>query len=540
MNFKKLKLTSISLFIFGSLSFGQNSPFSIAIEPINVPSLGGLQSFSFGQHNGKWLILGGRLDGLHQRQPFAAFDVAGHNTQLIVVDPVTKQRWTASISSLPTAIQEQIKSTNAQFFQEENYLYILGGYGYSGTLNDHTTFPNLTAIDVPSTINAVINGTSFVTNFRQITDNKFQVTGGRLEKIYSTYYLVGGQKFMGRYNPMGPTHGPGFTQEYTNQIRKFTLTDNGTAITINHLPAITDSNELHRRDYNAVAQIMPNGQEGITAFSGVFQINADLPFLNCVNIDSSGYIPNNTFSQYYNHYHCANFPVYSDYYKEMNTIFFGGIAQYYDNAGTLVQDNNVPFVKTIAQVSRDVAGNMAEYKLPIEMPSLLGAGSEFIPNQNLPRYHNGVLKLDSLTQDSTMVGYIYGGISSTAPNIFLTNTGTQSSASSQIYKVYIIKSNTYSLPQLNKHSVGTLNLLIYPNPTPNDFKIEFELTKPSNVTISLMSSNGKLIEKTILKNLPQGKNAFEKQVNTELSDGVYFVQVETDYEKSYRKLILKN
>ena len=33
---------------------------------------------------------------------------------------------------------------------------------------------------------------------------------------------------------------------------------------------------------------------------------------------------------------------------------------------------------------------------------------------------------------------------------------------------------------------------------------------------------------------------FEKQVNTELSDGVYFVQVETDYEKSYRKLILKN
>ena len=540
MNFNKLKLVSISLFLFGSLSFGQSSPFSIAIEPINVPNLGGLQSFAFGQHNGKWLILGGRLDGLHQRQPFAAFDVAGHNTQLIVVDPVTKQRWTAAISSLPTAIQDQIKSTNSQFFQEGNYLYVTGGYGYSATLGDHTTFANLTAIDVSATINAVVNNTPFTSFFRQISDTKFQVTGGRLEKIYNTYYLIGGQKFLGRYNPMGPTHGPGFIQEYTNQIRKFTLSDNGTTMNITHLPAITDSNELHRRDYNAVAQIMPNGQEGITAFSGVFQINADLPFLNCVNIDSSGYSPNNAFSQYYNHYHCANFPVYSDYYKEMNTIFFGGIAQYYDNAGTLVQDNNVPFVKTIAQVSRDASGNMAEYKLPIEMPSLLGAGSEFIPNLNLPRYHNGVLKLDSLTQDSTMVGYIYGGISSTASNIFFSNTGTQSSASSQIFKVYLIKSKTYSLPELNKHSIGTLNLLIYPNPTPNDFKIEFELTKSSDVTISLMSSNGKLIEKTTLENLSQGKNVFEKQVNTELSDGVYFVQVETDYEKSYRKLILKN
>ena len=539
MNFKKLKLSSISLFIFGSLSFGQNSPFSIAVEPINVPNLGGLQSFAFGQHNGKWLILGGRLDGLHQRQPFAAFDVAGHNTQLIVVDPVTKQRWTASISSLPTAIQEQIKSTNAQFFQEENYLYILGGYGYSGTLNDHTTFPNLTAIDVPSTINAVINGTSFISNFRQITDTKFQVTGGRLEKIYNTYYLVGGQKFIGRYNPMGPTHGPGFTQEYTNQIRKFTLSDNGTAITINHFAAITDTVELHRRDYNVTPQIMPNGEEGLTAFSGVFQKNANLPFLNCVNIDSSGYNANNSFSQYYNHYHCANFPIYSSYYNEMNTVFFGGIAQYYDNAGTLVQDNNVPFVKTIARVSRDANGIMAEYKLPIEMPSLLGAGSEFIPNLNIPRYHNGVIKIDSLSQDSTLVGYIYGGISSTGANIFFTNTGTQSSASSQIFEVYLIKGQTYGVHELNSHSVSNLKLKVFPNPNKGDFKVTFNLTKRSSVKLKLTDLNGKIIEINNCKSLEKGEHTLEKRIEEIANGGIYFLTIETDYEIATQKLILK-
>jgi hypothetical protein len=54
----------------------------------------------------------------------------------------------------------------------------------------------------------------------------------------------------------------------------------------------------------------------------------------------------------------------------MHTVFFGGIAQYYDSLGILVQDNNVPFVKTIARVTRDASGTMAEYKLPIVMPTL--------------------------------------------------------------------------------------------------------------------------------------------------------------------------
>ena len=538
MKLKKLILASFSIVFFATSLNSQTANYEIAIEPITVSGLGGLQSFAFGQHNGKWLILGGRLDGLHQRQPFAAFDIAGHNTQLIVVDPVTKQKWSAPISSLSTAIQDQIKSTNSQFFQEGNYLYITGGYGYSSTLADHTTFANLTAVDVPATISAVMNGTSFTASFRQITDTKFQVTGGRLEKVYNTFYLVGGQKFLGRYNPTGPSHGPGFIQEYTNQIRKFNLSDDGTTVTITHLPAITDTNELHRRDYNVTAQIMPNGEEGLTAFSGVFQKTADLPFLNCVNIDSSGYVVNNSFSQYYNHYHCANFPFYSDYYQEMTTVFFGGIAQYYDVAGTLTQDNNVPFVKTIARVSRDASGNMAEYKLPIEMPALLGAGSEFIPNLDLPRYHNGVLKMDSLTQDSTLVGYIYGGISSTAPNIFFINTGTQSSASSQIFEVYLIKSKTYSIHELNSESTGTLKMQVFPNPNRGDFKVTFNLTKRTDVTLKLTDLNGKIIEISNFKNLAEGEHTLEKRIEEIANGGVYFLTIETDYETAYRKIIL--
>ena len=534
------KLTTFLGLIFLSLSvFSQTTPFNIYIEPMNISGLGGLQAYAFGQHNGKWLVVGGRLDGLHRRQPFAAFDLAGHNNQLIVVDPVAQQKWSAPLSSLPIGLQEQLSSTNMEFFQEGDYLYLLGGYGYSNTSADHITYPNLSAIKVPDVINAVINGSSFTSYFRQITDTMFAVTGGYLNKINNTFYLTGGQKFIGRYNPMGPTHGPGFIQEYTNASRKFTISDNGVTLSVTHLPAIVDATNLHRRDYNVVPQIMPTGQEGLTAFSGVFQTGADLPFLNCVNIDSTGHSINNAFSQYYNHYHCAHIPLYSASNNEMHTIFFGGIAQYYDSLGVLVQDNNVPFVKTIARVTRYANGSMAEYKLPIEMPALLGAGSEFIPKTDIPRFNNEVLKLDDFTTDSTFVGYIYGGISSTAANIFFSNTGTQSSASSQIFKVYVIKNSTTDIHDLNKQSIGTLKVQVFPNPNDGNFVVKFNLSKIAETKISIHSVDGKKIEERVLTHLVLGENTFQRKIKNLDLGGTYILTIETPYEKATQKIIIE-
>ena len=531
-------LLSITFLLATVLIQAQSTPFSVALEPMNIEGLGGVQSYAFGQHEGKWLIVGGRLDGLHQRQPFAAFSQSGNNTQLIVIDPVAKQKWTTPLSSLPTGIQEQLSSTNMEFYQEGDYLYTLGGYGYSATVGDHTTFANLTAINVPATIDAIINGTSVTSYFRQITDTKFAVTGGYLNKIYDTYYLVGGQKFIGRYNPMGPNHGPGFTQEYTDAIRKFNISDNGTTLTIVHLATLSDPTNLHRRDYNVVPQIMPNGEESATAFSGVFQQTIDLPFLNSVDIDSSGYSVNNNFSQYYNHYHCAHIPLYSAAQNEMHTVFFGGIAQYFDSSGILVQDNNVPFVKTIARVTRDANGAMAEYKLPIEMPSLLGAGSEFIEVENIPTYNNNVIKLDDLASDSTLVGYIYGGISSSAANIFFTNTGSQSNASSQIFKVYVVKGNTNSIDLLNKQSTSSLQMQVYPNPNKGKFIIQYHLDNAQEVEITIQDNQGKVLEQQSQLSI-KGDNQFAQRIQGLTEGGTYFVTIQTSSEKSTQKVIIQ-
>lgn len=528
--------TFLGLILFSISVFAQTTPFDIYIEPMNVPELGGLQAYAFGQHNGKWLIAGGRLDGLHRRQPFAAFDVAGYNNQLIVIDPVSQQKWSAPLTSLSVGLQEQLTATNKEFHQDGNYLYIIGGYGYNTATATRKTFDNLTAIDVPAVINAVIAGTSFTSYFRQMSDAQFAVTGGHLSKINNTFYLIGGNKFDGNYNPMG---GPTFTQVYTDAIRKFNLSDDGNNMIITHLPTITDAANLHRRDYNAVPQILPNGAEGITAFSGVFQPTVDLPFLNCVNIDSVTYTVNNDFQQYYNHYHCAVLPLYSASNNEMHNVFFGGIAQYYDSLGTLVQDNNVPFVKAIARVTRNTEGVMAEYKLPVEMPSLLGAGAEFIPITSVPHFANEVLKLDDFTADSTLVGYIYGGISSTAANIFFTNTGTQSSASSVIFKVFVIKNSTVGVHDLNEQSIGTLKMQVFPNPNDGDFVVKFHLNHIAETKISLYSIDGKKIEERVLTHLTLGENTFHRKIKNLSLGGTYILTIETPYEKATQKIIIE-
>ena len=142
------------------LSAQDSFSYSIELEEVDVSDLPGLHSYAFGQHGGKWLIIGGRKDGIHARQPMFSFPQSQNNTDIYVVDIDAKLFWSTSISSLPTGKKEQLQSTNMNFYQDSDTLYIIGGYAYSNTANQHITFPNLTSIQVDSVITAIINGES--------------------------------------------------------------------------------------------------------------------------------------------------------------------------------------------------------------------------------------------------------------------------------------------------------------------------------------------------------------------------------------------
>jgi hypothetical protein len=503
------RLLLLSSILFLSLLAGAQEQFQydVALQPVAVPGLPGLHSYSVGQHDGKWLIIGGRRDGLHARQPFNAFPAAQNNTDIFVIDQAEGKFYSRSIASLPTSIAEQLQSTNMVFYQDADTLYLIGGYAFSATEADHITFPNLSAVHVSGLIDAVISGQAMDPFIKQIRHDNFAVTGGQMGKIGDYFYLIGGHRFDGRYNPMG---NPTFTQTYTNQVRKFRINNSGESPAFFDYSATTDPIHLRRRDYNLVPQVFPDGSEGYTISSGVFQLNADLPFLYPVDITADQYIPRTAFNQYLSNYHSPKVGLYSAGTNDMFSIFFGGISQYYFEGGQLIQDNEVPFVKTISMVSRSSDGNLQEYQLPTEMPGLKGASAEFIHNTLLPRYSNGVIKLDELQGDTVLIGHILGGIQTNLQNPFSNNQTSQTAADNVIYSVSLIKNIQTGMQALKARN--PFEIKVFPNPNSGSFSVSYLLWKPGSIEYFISDAKGQIIKQGSIDN--QSIGAYEMTIET--------------------------
>ncbi|MFZ4056898.1 MAG: hypothetical protein ACOYKE_02115 [Ferruginibacter sp.] len=427
---------------FNSLSiFAQqenaNFPFSIRLAPMEINGFEGLQSFVIGKTDPYYILIGGRTDGLHLKQPWATFNKKDQNKSIYAIDPIQKTVYKRSIAELSNSIQEQLQSTNMEFVQVQDQLICIGGYGYSASSDDHITFPYLLSIDTKGLAQALSQQQPIASFFQQIKDERMAVTGGQLGKIGEKYYLVGGQRFDGRYNPHGPDHGPGFTQQYTNEIRSFELNFQNPILEISNYKSQYDSLNLHRRDYNLVPQIFNANSLGYTAFSGVFQYDKDLPFTNFVDIFKDTYKVSENFEQKLNHYHSAVIPIFSKKSNTMFTIFLGGIAQYYVGKNNkIIEDENVPFTKTISVITRQ-NNNTEETFLPLQMPGYLGASAVFIPTKNVQLLFDEIIDSDAIQQKEILAGYIIGGINSSDKNIFWENTGKQSSANAVIYQVWM-------------------------------------------------------------------------------------------------------
>lgn len=487
-----------------SLSAQNSLGYDLRLTPVQIANLPGLHSYAFGQHNGKWLVVGGRRDGIHARQPFNAFPATSNNTSLYVIDPESYMFWTASVNNLPAGIREQLQATNMNFFQDADTLYLIGGYAFSASANAYITFPKLTAVNVSGLIAAIIAGAPIETYFKQITADVFAVTGGQMGKLGDRFYLVGGQRFDGRYNPMGPDHGPGFSQIYTNQIRKFTLDNSGSQLNYGNYEAATDPIHLRRRDYNLLPQIFPDGRPGYTISSGVFQLQADLPFLYPVDITEDGYAPITGFNQYLSNYHSATAALYDSIQNQMYSLFFGGISQYYYQNGQLIQDDMVPFVRTISLVTRFADGSLQEYQLPVEMPGLKGAGAEFIPNRQLPHYDTEIIKLSQIEEDSFLIGHIYGGILSPTRNPFESNQAGVTSADNAIYAVHLVRQSLTGVQEIAGKNPFRFD--VFPNPAQEQVGIAFELPYAGNVHYFLATLDGKILQRGAWANQAQGRN----------------------------------
>ena len=432
------------------VNVGSSQPYGISVRTYDFGAAPRptLQSFAAGTHDGKWVMLAGRTNGLHGfgTSGSANFPAASQNRDVWVIDPVTKQSWSRSLTTdagLTPLQLAALSSTNTQAAQVGQRLYVTGGYGQGPS--GFQTYNTLSAIDLPALSQWVMNGTGSASSaIRTINDEAFRVTGGAMYPMDGRMHLVFGQNFIGGY--------PGGTGVYTKQVRSFEIVDDGINLGTANFSATAPDDNFRRRDLNVVPVVHRKSGGGlgvgVEALSGVFT-PTDGVWTVPVYVNDAGQAfmrdpaAPDAFKQAMSNYHSARLGLYSEQADSMHHVLFGGLTlSYYDEATqAFVQDDNVPFTSQVTQVNIDSSGAYTQ-DLIGEFPALLdqtgkrmrfGAGAEFFLAEGIPTFDNGVIRLDELT-GPTVLGYIYGGIFANAPHVRGV-PGAVSGASNEIFEV---------------------------------------------------------------------------------------------------------
>ena len=522
----KYFLLICSLFIFTPLSSqnGKLPPFQLQLQAVNGTLLPGLHSFAFAQSGDKWLFIGGRTNGLHGLNNNDGFPPEYKNEEVIVIDTNGWHFYKASLHELPIKTADPIRSTNMQYIQNGDYLYMIGGYGWDSIQESDVTFQTLTAIHVSKMIDAVMNSKPIASSIRQITNVNLGICGGDLAKFNNDYYLIMGHDFNGRYDKDPSVL---FTQVYSNSIRKFNIQDDGTTMSVSNFTELKDTVHFHRRDFSVCPLIKPDGSEALGIYGGVFKKTANLPYLEPIVLSANGSAEVKSYQQLMSQYTCAVLPVYDAANKAMYTTFFGGISlnDYNATTGILKLDTLMPFINDVTTLSSYANGTMEETILPLQLPGLLGCNAKFIPNKALPVMGHDVIDLNQLTAKAYLAGYIFGGIHAQQGNL------GQSAANTVIYRVYLkpVPPNSIEKEQIAER------VNIFPNPATTDAMLEFSLKYSGHIRIRILDLTGKELQVTDTE-LPKGNHRIPMDLSN-CRTGFYLCELEHEKGKIVQKLV---
>jgi len=443
-------------------------PYDIDVLEVTseFPNLPALHSFCMATYNNSWIMLGGRINGLHSfngSTGAADFPADKANTHIFVYDPNAKTCDSLDLSPLKTSnsdLYEALTATNAQHFSSGGKLYMCGGYiAEVPASNFQSTSDMFTVLDLSNVVAAVQAKDVAQLSSNIIHDDRVQYTGGEMFELDNGYiYLALGQTFNGSYNDyISDTTGAQRTaiQQYANQFSRFNIDSSTVDYTLMNYeaylnPNATDefSNELRRRDLNIVPAVNPNGTIGLTAYAGVFQC-PDPPMCNtATSWPSAAYLEfgsgystpsvtiDNSVIQGNNVYACWNILAYDPTGQIMYTNFLGGIGVT-DSTKSNYSDD--PFTASNSTMVRNYNTSTTTQVLWAEsdsLPGLLGAEGHFLPVGDTYLYTGSdeVFDLSKFpAQEATVIGYALGGIESSTGQSYK----GKSWASNRIFKVVL-------------------------------------------------------------------------------------------------------
>src|SRR5205085_474417 len=131
------------VFLFQCTGLFSQQPFTVHVVPSAITAVPAIHSGAFASRGGKWIFVGGRRDGLHIMQAGSAFPTSQRNDSIFVVDPVANSYQAVSSRQFPAYTWEAMCSSNMQYFQDGQFLYMIGGYGREDSTFSYVTFHSL-------------------------------------------------------------------------------------------------------------------------------------------------------------------------------------------------------------------------------------------------------------------------------------------------------------------------------------------------------------------------------------------------------------
>jgi hypothetical protein len=521
-------LTLFLLFLLKSTPLNSQVSGHFVFDTLKIKNWPAIHSFSYAKFGNYIIMLGGRTDGVHGKQ--SGFENTNSNKLIFLWNTANDSIIQYPPDSLNAELKDYLNASNANFTQDDEYLYIMGGYGQflSGVYN---TYPLFLKINLKDCIEGILANKDISSSIKYLVSDQFAVAGAQMRILDSMFYLVGGHNFSGKYDSEKHT----LNQKYTDALRIFKISEKNDSLHYELVKEMISDYNFHRRDYNLNPILSEKGEIKLMGFSGVFQYNANRAFLNTVLIHNQNYEEVFDFDHKFASYNCARVGLYDAMNNEMHQVFFGGMAEFYrDSANTITRDGYVPFVKSVSSVIRKKDGTLEEYLYPEELPGYFGTNSEFVINPQLKLVYQDIIDFNSLPSDTTYLGTIFGGIYNPGPlrNPWQADSAHLTKSNPYILKVYFIK-NIPSSTNKPEDKNDTLNILMIPNPANNQvllvFPKELEIT---SLEISIDDMKGSKI-----KNYKFGKLSKNELILTTsgLSPQNYFLNLLINKKHLFKK-----
>jgi len=398
-----------------------------------------LQAFASALWEGKWIFIAGRTGGYHGvGQADVDFPRAHANARIWVIEPPASgpaKVFSFPVADLPASlglVKDQWMSSNLLHFQDNDTLYLAGGYG-ENSAHELVTYAVVSSVNLPALVDGVIHARdTFSKTIAWAESPVVQSTGGELVKLDDGFfYLIGGHVFTGSYRGFEAAdekNTPKASQTYLGEIRKLRLTPAAPGKLDVALVQSFPDPEFSRRDLNATLTILDDGESlGAAAYGGVFTKD-QLNFTHPIWI-KGGAAPQveDRFEQKMSAYSCATMLLYDPESFAMYTTFFGGISRWRWNdarrqfvQAPLFGDktqaggylDGLPWINEISTLVRNQGKLMEFAQQDTRLPAYVGANGAFLPAAGLKRIREDapIFDLRQFRGKRVLAGYLFGGI----------------------------------------------------------------------------------------------------------------------------------